>query len=206
VFSPFRESMQASVNFSRDANPFAMLAKMFGKAAPPSQHAPVAPVDPAVTDDQQAAARELAGLPVAGARTAGERFLRPPTGGWRLNLTLSSARQRPPKGGNVITTDAETICRQRFPTDPVAFDACFQVERQNPTEGNNTGLFITGAPVYLTPATMNVGANLSFSLTPRWTANWNTNYDAQRHEFAMHTVALQRDLHDWRANFGFTQS
>jgi hypothetical protein len=206
VFSPYREQTQASVSFSRDANPFAMLTKLFGKAVPPAEHAPVAPVDPSVTSDQEAAARELAGAPVAGARTSGDRFLRPPTGGWRLALTLSSARQRPPKGGNVIVTDPATICRNRFPNDQIALTACLDQASLTPTEGNTTGFNVTGAPVYLSPPTTNIGANLGFSLTPRWTVQWNTNYDAQRHEFAMHTVNLQRDLHDWRANFGFTQS
>jgi hypothetical protein len=53
---------------------------------------------------------------------------------------------------------------------------------------------------------MNIGVNLGFNLTPRWTASWNTNYDAQRKEFATHIVNLQRDLHDWRAIFGFSRS
>lgn len=205
VFSPFRESMSASLNFSRDANPLGMLAKLFGKAAPPAEHAPVVPVDPSIQPDEQAKARELVGAPVAGARTAGERFVTPPTGGWRLALTLSSARQRPPKGGTVVVTDPETKCRARANGDPFIYDACLATERLSTTEGNN-GLNITGAPVYLTPATMNIGANLGFNLTPRWSVSWNTNYDAQRHEFATHIVNLQRDLHDWRAIFGFSQS
>ena len=205
VFSPFRETISASMNFSRDANPFVMFAKLFGKAAPPAQHAPVAPVNPGVTPDQEASARELAGQPVAGARTAGERFITPPTGGWRLALTLSSSRQRPPKGGTVVQTSAEEICKARANGDPFIYDACLSIER-NKSNDNANGLNVTGAPVYLYPATMNIGANLGFNLTPRWSVSWNTNYDAQKHEFATHMVNLQRDLHDWRANFGFTQS
>jgi hypothetical protein len=204
VFSPFRESMSATMNFSRDANPFGMIAKLFGKAVPPAQHAPVAPVDPSVTPQQEKDARELAGAPVAGARTAGERFVTPPSGGWRLGLTLSSQRQRPPKGGTVVQLDAEARCRQQFPNDPFLTDQCIENERLRPTDPNTFN--IPGAPVYLSPATMNIGVNLGFNLTPRWSVAWNTNYDAQRHEFATHIVNLQRDLHDWRAIFGFTQS
>ena len=37
-------------------------------------------------------------------------------------------------------------------------------------------------------------------------AKWQTTYDLERHEFASQIVSLQRDLHDWRAIFGFTQS
>jgi hypothetical protein len=205
VFSPFRENTSATVNFSRDANPFAMFAKLFGKAVQPAQHAAVAPVDPTVTADQEKDARELAGLPVAGARTAGERFVTPPSGGWRLGLTLSSSRQRPPRGGTIVETNAEIRCAERFPHDPFAKDVCIQNERFNPTDQNNL-LNINGAPFYRTEPTMNIGGNLAFNLTPRWSVSWNTNYDVQRHEFATHIVNLQRDLHDWRANFGFTQS
>ena len=206
VFSPFRESTSASVNFSRTENPFALLAKLFGRPVQPAQHAPVTPVDPSITKEQEAEARELVGAPVAGARTAGERFVTPPSGGWRLALTLSSARQRPPKGGNVIIADPETKCAQRANGDPFVYDACLATERLSSTEGNTNGLNITGAPVYYSPPTMNIGVNLGFNLTPRWTASWNTNYDAQRKEFATHIVNLQRDLHDWRAIFGFSQS
>jgi hypothetical protein len=204
VFSPFRESMSASVNFSREANPLAMLAKLFGKAAPPAQHAPVVPVDPSITPDQQAQARELVASPVAGSRSAGERFVTPPSGGWRLSLTLSSSRMRPPKGGTVVETSPELICKARANNDPFLYDACLSIERNRPTDTNP--FHINGAPVYLQPSTMNIGANLGFNLTPRWSVSWNTNYDAQRHEFATHVVNLQRDLHDWRAIFGFSQS
>jgi hypothetical protein len=205
VFSPFRESTSATMNFSREANPLAMFAKLFGKAVQPAQHAPVAPVDPSVTADQEKDARELAGLPVAGARTAGERFVTPPSGGWRLGLTLSSSRQRAPRGGTIVETNAEALCKQRFPNDPFAQDGCIENERLTPTD-NNSLLNINGAPFYRTEPTMNIGANLGFNLTPRWSVSWNTNYDVQRHEFATHIVNLQRDLHDWRAIFGFTQS
>jgi hypothetical protein len=204
VFSPYRVSTSASLTLSRDANPLAVIMKLFGKAVPAAQHAPVVPTDPSITPDQQAQARELAGQPVAGSRTAGERFVTPPSGGWRLALTLSSQRQRPPKGGTVIATDAETRCLPLANGDPFVYEACIARERLTPTQVQ--GFDVPGAPVYLYPATMNIGANLGFNLTPRWSVTWNTNYDAQRHEFAMHTVGLQRDLHDWRAIFGFTQS
>ncbi len=51
---------------------------------------------------------------------------------------------------------------------------------------------------------MNV--DLGFDLTPKWTAHWTTTYDLELHQFASHIVQLQREMHDWRANFGFTQA
>ena len=46
----------------------------------------------------------------------------------------------------------------------------------------------------------------SFNLTPKWAAQWSTTYDAVRSQFAAQTVSLQRELHDWRAIFNFTQA
>jgi hypothetical protein len=53
---------------------------------------------------------------------------------------------------------------------------------------------------------MNVQGRTSFNLTPMWSASWSTNYDFQRQEFGLQSVTLQRELHDWRAIFGFTQA
>jgi hypothetical protein len=65
---------------------------------------------------------------------------------------------------------------------------------------------IVGATIYRSPPTTNLGGNFAFSITPKWAATWNTSYDFVRREFAQHMVTLQRDLHDWRAVFAFTQS
>jgi hypothetical protein len=204
VFSPYRENTSATLTLARNQNPLVVLTKLFGRAVPAAQHAPVVPVDPNMTAEQQTQARELAAQPVAGQRTAGERFIVPPSGGWRLALTLSSARQRPPKGGNVINITAEQTCAP-FIAIQSEYNNCL-TKFQTSGADAPAGLQVTGAPVILRPATTNVGANLGFNLTPRWTVQWNTNYDFERHEFASHVVNLQRDLHDWRAIFGFTQS
>jgi len=51
-----------------------------------------------------------------------------------------------------------------------------------------------------------VGVRTTFNLTPRWAGSWSTTYDVVRREFASQVVSLQRELHDWRAVFGFTQA
>jgi hypothetical protein len=56
------------------------------------------------------------------------------------------------------------------------------------------------------PAQDNLQASTSFHLTPKWGGTWNTNYDFRARKFGSHTVTLQRELHDWRAIFGFTQA
>jgi hypothetical protein len=59
--------------------------------------------------------------------------------------------------------------------------------------------------VQLPPQT-SLSSSLNFELTQKWAAAWQTSYDFELHQFASQIVSLQRDLHDWRANFGFTHS
>jgi hypothetical protein len=206
IFKPYRVSTSATLNLSRGQNPLAVLTKLFGRAVPAAQHAPVAPVDPNMTDQQQAQARELAAQPSAGARTSGERFDTPPPQGWRWGLTLSSSSPRPPVGGHIVDFDPTANCATITQGNPILLNQCVQDARL----GSNTATPVTsstaGGTVYRIPSQTNIGSNLGFDLTPRWTVSWNTNYDVVRHEFAMHQVGLQRDLHDWRAIFNFTQS
>ena len=56
------------------------------------------------------------------------------------------------------------------------------------------------------PPTTTLGSDVSFNLTEHWSASWQTQYDFEAHDFASQIVSLQRDLHDWRAIFAFTQS
>ena len=49
-------------------------------------------------------------------------------------------------------------------------------------------------------------AIFTFRLTPKCAVQWGTGYDFERSEFSDHIVTLQRELHDWRAVFGFTQA
>jgi LptD protein len=206
IFKPYREQMSATLNLSRDQNPFAVLTKLFGKAVPAAQHAGVAPVDPNTTPQQDATARELAAQPVAGARTAGERFLVPPSQGWRLALSLSSTRQRPPVGGNIVDFDPAQQCAKTANGDQFLLNLC--TTNAHLQSGNSQPVTspTPGGTVYRLPPQTNVNADLGFNLTPRWTAAWRTSYDFVRHEFANHVVSLQRDLHDWRLSMGFTKS
>ena len=206
IFKPYREGTSATLTLSRDQNPFAVLTRLFGKSVPAAQHAGVAPIEPNTSAEQAPAAREYAAQPIAGARTSGERFLVPPSNGWRLALTLSSSRQRPPVGGNIINFDPAQNCARTANGNQLLLNACIAQARLSPTTGLPVASTSNGGNVYRIPAQTNVGADLGFDLTPRWTAAWRTNYDFVRHEFASHVVSLQRDLHDWRASFNFSKS
>jgi hypothetical protein len=206
VFRPHRENVSATLNLSRRSNPFAVLARMFGQAVPEASHAPVAAPEMGEYEADAAMARELAAQPVAGARTAGSRFVVPPTQGWRAALTFSSSSPRAPVGGNVQDYDPRVQCERVAGGNSFLLDACLAQQR-------NTGIIdqpiqstTGGGIIYRVPPTTNMGADVGFNLTERWVAAWRTNYDFVRNEFASHVVSFQRDLHDWRAIFAFSQS
>jgi Tat protein translocase TatC len=50
------------------------------------------------------------------------------------------------------------------------------------------------------------GLNLSFQPTPKWSANWTSQYDFVARQFGLHVISLQRDLHRWHASFSFQKS
>jgi hypothetical protein len=199
-FSPYLTSISASFNISRDQNPLTVLARLFGKAVPPTNPATDVRGTP---DDAQA--RALASQPVAGSRRS-DRFIVPPTEGWRASFTFSRSSPRPPVGGNVIEYDPRARCEQNFGTNQLLVDTCLAQAATTPTTEVPVTSQTAGGPAYHIPATTSLNGNINFNLTNKWTAAWQTTYDFERHEFASHLVSLQRDIHDWRALFGFSQS
>ena len=87
-----------------------------------------------------------------------------------------------------------------------AYAECVARQTTNPSPEDPITSGLVGAPVYLTPPTTSLGSSTSFRFTEHWSATWQTNYDFVRHSFASQIASLQRDLHDWRAIFAFTQS
>ena len=63
-----------------------------------------------------------------------------------------------------------------------------------------------GGAIFRQPPVKSLQTQTSFHLTQKWAASWNTSYDLVRNSFASNVVSLQRELHDWRAVFAFTQS
>ena len=123
--------------------------------------------------------------------------------GWRATFNFSSQRTRPDLLGTIVDYDPATQC-QAFQQDPFVYQRCVQLAQQNPPAAD--AVPTQGGVIIRTPPVTNVRSAMSFDLTPRWTASWNTSYDFERGEFADHQVSLQRDLHDWRAIFAFTQA
>ena len=202
VFSPYRERVSASLRLSRDQNPFVAFTRLFGRAVPVRE-----PNTEPVTDrPDEELTRDLSNQPVAGSGRRSNRLMVPPTNGWDLSLTFSSSRQRPLEGTNVVDFDPTARCEVFRDVNPVAYQTCVTNAQIAPTNDAPTESPLSGGQISRIPPTTSVGAQTNFQFTQNWSASWSTNYDVVRHQFAMHTVALQRNLHDWRATFGFTQA
>jgi LptD protein len=206
-FAPFLESISANVNLSRGENPLVVLTRLFGKAVPEARTGPTPGVQQVTPRLDDTLTQRIAAQPVAGnTQGRGERFLIPQSQGWRVTLNFSHSHPRPPVGGNVVDFDPRVRCEQIAQGNPFLFDACLEQLRIAPTAEIPVESTTLGGTVYNLPATTTLGGTVGLNLTPKWTAAWRTTYDFERSEFASQVVQLQRDLHDWRASFGFTQS
>lgn len=126
------------------------------------------------------------------------------TTGFRASFSVSQSRTRPPRGGRQQDYSPALECVSALNTPN--YDFCLeQAERNRPTDPPPTQ-GTAGGTVTRYPPRTNVGLQTSFNLTPLWAASWNTSYDVERSEFASQAVTLQRDMHDWRAVFGFVRS
>jgi hypothetical protein len=190
-FKPFRTDVQASLNLGRDRNPFATLTRVFGKAVPTAS----------AGDSAESPAVQSAGLQ---SNLPGGAFPNQiETGrGWSANFSFSASRSRPLRGGTVIEIDPDEVCA-RFASDPILFNRC-RLDVQSVRD--TTGTSLEGGIVTRYPAQATLRGNFTFNLTRNWAVQWGTGFDFQRDEFADHVVTLQRELHDWRAIFGFTQA
>jgi hypothetical protein len=202
-FKPFLTSVSAGLSFSNTANPFAVLQRLFGRAVPAT--APSTDQLQAPADDRYA--RQVASQPVAGRAARNAGFLPTLTKGWNASFTFSASRQRPVSGVNVVDFDPASRCQQfNTPLYRLLYDDCVARERATPAPADAVTSGLVGAPVYRVPNVTSLGSNLNFNITEHWAASWNTSYDFEQKQFASQVVSLQRDLHDWRAIFAFTQS
>ncbi|HEV2641404.1 MAG TPA: putative LPS assembly protein LptD, partial [Candidatus Elarobacter sp.] len=205
-FKPFRESIAASFTLNGQSGVFAALNRLFGRATPRS--APQT-LEPGQTPDEALTSR-LASLPVAGSYARDRQYQIPDVQTWTSSIAFSSQRQRPPVGGRVVTFDPATVCNQYSPggsvPNTVLFDQCRQNALLNPQTLIPINDPIAGGVFVKVPPRETIDAQSSFHITEKWSANWGTAYDVVHKQFASQQVTLQRDLHDWRALFSFSQS
>ena len=202
-FNPFREGITASFTFSNTANPFAVFQRLFGKAA-----APATPGQTRLDETQDDRyARQVASQPVAGRSSRTAAFLPTVTKGWQVSLNFTSQRQRPISGANVLDYDPTILCQPyNSPSLRLVYEQCVAQARTNPSTAVPVTSGLPGSPIYRVPNTTTLGGQASFNITDHWAASWQTQYDFENRDFATQIVSLQRDLHDWRAIFAFTQS
>ncbi len=207
VFKPYRTDVRAS--FSLDANSAIVrgLGRLFGVAPAKPQGAPGGG-RPGGNDlggqvSTMGAQQGLGAL--TGTRTRGMVSEIPNGQGFSASFNVSSTRQRPPVGGRVVDFDPRTQCTA-FTPGTILYDSCIRRAEADAYNRDQSGNGVPGGTLYRVPPTTTVGFRTNFNLTPKWAASWSTNYDVERSEFATQVVTLQRELHDWRAVFGFTQA
>ena len=203
-FSPFLESISSSMRFNKQTAVVRWLMRFFGSGGP---------VD-TTTAPQQGQPGQMAGLGLGGSmqQVAGQAMrqqIQPvPTGrGFEASVSFSYSKQRPPSGnGRVVQYDPTLLC-DGLKSNPIQYSVCVQnALAAPPVDYTQYSSTTAGGSFFRVPPQTSINWRAGFDLTPKWSVQWNTSYDAVRHEFASHQVTLQRDLHDWRAMFGFTQS
>ncbi len=199
VFKPYRTGVSASFSVGRQTDAFALLGRLFGFSAPSG--------GTSLQEQIDARADSLADL-AARPPVTGQRARMPVQGveggqGWRASLSYSSNRTRPDLLGTVIQFDPASQCEQ-LRSNPLQYEQCVDYVRFNPPAQDS--LNRQGNIRVIMPGQSSVNSDISFDLTPRWAASWRTSFDFTRNEFASQSVSLQRDMHDWRAIFAFTQA
>ena len=209
VFKPFREEIRTSLRLDRNTGIIQWVAKLFGGGA-----FKPAPSNLTATDSLQLRNDPTSTLNGVNRGLNGNQ-VRPgfgviPSGqGWNVNLSYSSTRQRRPVGTNLIQLPpVEERCRLllRANTNPLILQQCINANGNLPGVDNNSQFVGAGSPIIINPPVRALQVSTSFNLTPKWATQWSTTYDAVRSQFASQTVSLQRELHDWRAIFNFTQA
>jgi len=201
VFKPYRETLSASFSLDQQSGIFAAFSRLFGRAVP--QRTPqIERLGPAGDD---ALSQRAGSTPVAGVASRDRMYGgMAATQGFQGSITFSSQRQRQPIGGNIVDFDPAINCRI-YEFNPITYNQCLIEQQTNPTNATPFEQ-VVGAPFVRTPSRETVQSQMSFNITPTWSATWGTNYDFQAKAFASHTVGLQRDLHDWRSTFAFTKA
>lgn len=210
TFRPYRTSTNFGFSLDRNSTVFGAIAKLFGKQITPTtgqSQDPVNPNQPSRGGDaffnQQTLAQQASGG-FGGATSQ----LAIPTQEWRVSIQYTEARQRNDIRGNIVRLDPAFQCEPLRVVNPVQYQIC----RLNAIAAPTPGLEqlqrqqTLGGPVFFAPPQRSMNVNAAFAITQKWTAQWTTTYDLVRSRFASNQVNLQRELHDWRANFSVVQS
>jgi hypothetical protein len=199
-FKPFRTRVGAGLTINSQSGIFGAVSRLFGHTAPPTNPQTVG------GSPEDALSRNASSAPVAGISSRNRQFEIPDTQGWSASLQYSWNRQRPPVGNAIIIdNDPKAKCAP-FIANPIVYQQCVELAQADPNGGIPFQSATSGGVFVRTPPQANLDGNVNFHLTPMWAGTWSTNYDFQAHKFGAHRVTLQRQLHDWKAIFSFTQA
>jgi hypothetical protein len=202
-FSPFRETASATMQLNRQTALVRWLAGLMGARSDSASTAAGA-----ASPGEQGTPMSSGGFaPIAGGELRQSLAAVPVGRGFEASVSLSFSRQRPPVGnGRVVEYEPTSQC-EPLRSNPVQYDVCVRnALAAPPVDYTQFSSTTAGGSYFRVPPQTSINWRTSFDLTPKWAMQWQTSYDAVRHEFASHVVTLQRDLHDWRAMFGFTQA
>ena len=207
VFDPYRESITAGLQLNAKSPIVGYVRRLLGiheEEAPPVATQPTGTPGAQLTANA-AQSGSLANGGQVGLQTRNQQYQIPTGQGWRVSLSFSSNRTRPQIGGTVITVDPLIACAPFRQTQPLLYDQC-RANPQNLPPTSQVQNTSPGGVSYVTAAMSNLQFQYGFNLTDKWAAQWSSSYDFERHEFASHVVSFQRDMHDWRATFSYTQA
>jgi hypothetical protein len=201
-FKPFREGIDAGFTINSQSGIFGAISRVFGWAVP--QQNPQ--TDSVGQSSDDALANRVASTPVASITARNRQYNIPETQGWSATLHYSSSRQRPPTGNATVIDNDPTVKCAQYLVNQIVYQQCILLESANANGGVPLTSATAGGAFFRTPGRDNLDSNMSFHLTPKWAGTWSTNYDFQAKKFGSHMVTLQRQLHDWKAIFSFTQA
>jgi hypothetical protein len=207
TFKPYRTQTNINFQLDRNSSVFGAIARLFGRRISPAadRSASASTQQPTRGGDaffnQQTLAQQAAG------NFPRQSQFENPTQEWRLSVGYTESRQRPDLRGNIITLDPAFRCQPLLQAQRVAeYEICRLNAIAAPPPGQPLPQTTAGGPIFIQPPQRGVNLQSAFSITPKWTAQWSTQYDLVRSRFGTNNVNLQRELHDWRATFGFTQA
>jgi hypothetical protein len=201
-FKPYRENINASFTLNGQSGIFGALNRVFGGAVPN----PTPQVERLDQNADDALTSRIGASPVAGSAGRNRQYAMPTTQSWQAQFTFTSSRQRPPTGSGVILQeDPANLCAP-YKFNPITYNQCL-IDTSVLTSGTTPLPRTTGgSPFIRIPSRSALQSQMSFHVSPKWAAQWGTTYDFTARQFASQQVSLQRELHDWRAIFAFTQA
>jgi hypothetical protein len=213
VFKPYREGLRATLNLEPQSPIVRGVARLFGVRLPSEADLRRQAAAERTRAEAASTRRSAASSPEGGllparslSRSASASTMQIPQGQpWRVNLSYTSQRQRPPVGSGVKEFDPKAEC-DRYKDDPFDEALCLSQFTQGAPSGLPFNETTRGGTFYRMPPQSNLNGSMSFHVTDKWAAQWQTSYDFETREFAQHVVSLQRELHDWDAVFAFTRA